>query len=112
MTARLGPDSIQIDATLSSPALVVMSECWDPGWRATLWHGPWKQDRGQELEVYRANGAFMAVLAPTGSETIELRYWPPALTLGIVLAGIAALALLVWTVWPARRTEVVPQASV
>jgi hypothetical protein len=110
VTARLGPDSIQLDVTLASPAFIVLSECWDPGWRATLWHGPWKQDRGNELEVLRANGAFMAVFAPKGSETIELHYWPPSLTLGIALAAAAALALLVWTAWPASRAQVPPRA--
>jgi hypothetical protein len=105
-SARFGPDSIQIDATLAAPGLVVLSECWDPGWRATLWHGPWKQDRGSELEIFRANGAFMAVLAPKGSEIIELRYWPRSLTVGIGLASAAAAVLLVWTLWPRRRPAV------
>jgi hypothetical protein len=103
VSVKFLPDSIRIDATLSSPAFLVLSTCWDPGWRATIWHGPWRQDRGGERPVLRANAAFMAVLAPAGSQTIELRYRPPSLTLGLVLAGVAALVLLVWTAWPARR---------
>ena len=105
VTARFGPDSIRLDATLSSPGFLVVATCWDPGWRATLWHGPWAQDRGAEQEVLRANTAFMAVRLEAGAQTVELRYLPTALTVGAILSGAAALALLVWIVWPARRAR-------
>jgi hypothetical protein len=105
VTSRFEGDTIRVDATLSTPGFVVIGESWDPGWRATLWHGPWAEDRGDDLQVMRANVAFMAVWVPAGRHTIELRYWPTALTIGIGVAGLGALTLLVLTVWPRRRPK-------
>jgi hypothetical protein len=100
---RIEPGTIGVDATLSEPGYVLINESWDPGWRARLWHGPWEEDRGGELEVLRANVAFMAVPVPAGHHTIRLAYWPRWLTAGIVAACAGAATLLVWTAWPARR---------
>jgi hypothetical protein len=103
VAARFESDAIRVDATLSAPGFVVVGASWDPGWRATLWHGPWQEDRGQDLEIVRANVAFMAVWVPKGKHTIELRYWPRALSFGIGIAGGGALILLALLVWPTRR---------
>jgi hypothetical protein len=103
VSVRFERDAIRLDATLSSPGFVVLSQCWDPGWKATHWSGPWKEDRGSELPVVRADAAFMAVFAPAGRHTIELRYWPARLTGGLSLAGASLLVLAVLTFWPRRR---------
>jgi hypothetical protein len=105
---RFDGDAIRVDATLAAPGFVVVGEAWDPGWRATLWHGPWTEDRGNELEIARANVAFMAVWVPAGRHTIELRYWPTALTVGIVVSACGALGLAVLLLRPRRRRAAPP----
>lgn len=55
------------------------------GWKAYV--------DGQEVELYQANTAFMAVELPAGAHTVEFRYWLPGLTVGLALSGIGAVCL-------------------
>ncbi len=66
-----------------------------PGWRATI------DGRPLTLEPYV--GSMLQARVPAGSHAIVVRYWPKALTEGIVLALISALFLLSLLVWTAYR---------
>jgi hypothetical protein len=84
---RYSPDEITIQATTDAPGLLVLSETWDAGWQATV--------NGAEATVYRANHTLRAVAIPAGTSTIEMRYAPSSLTigLGITLAGLVGLTV-------------------
>lgn len=56
------------------------------GWKAYV--------DGIEVELYQANTAFMGVELSAGDHEIELRYWLPGLTVGLVLTAIGFLCLL------------------
>jgi hypothetical protein len=77
------PDRVRLEATLSAPGHVVLTEAYDPGWRASL--------DGRAAEVLRANVGFRAVAAPAGRHEIELVYRPPAARLGVAISALAAL---------------------
>jgi hypothetical protein len=88
------PARLRLAATTETPAWLVLTDTWFPGWRARL--------DGQPTALWRADHAFRAVLVPPGRHEVELAYEPVSLRIGgalSALAGLAVLALLV----PLRR---------
>jgi len=49
-----------------------------PGWRVRV--------NGRSAGIAPANYGFSAVEVPTGRSTVEFRYWPPGLTLGLAMS--------------------------
>ncbi|MGH9391800.1 MAG: YfhO family protein, partial [Vicinamibacteria bacterium] len=62
-----------------------------PGWRGRV--------NGRPAGIVPANYGFSAVEVPAGRSTVEFRYWPPGLTLGLAIS----FSLLVATVLVGRR---------
>jgi hypothetical protein len=86
------PDRSVIEVTADAPALLMLSEIWDPGWQATV--------NGAPAPVLLVDHTLRAVPVPTGEHVAELRYAPRSLQLGmgitvatvmLVVAGIAGL---------------------
>ncbi len=61
-----GPQSFEIDASLASPGIVVLSENKVPYWTATI--------DGKPATVLRAYGTFMAVAAPAGNHLVVFSF--------------------------------------
>ena len=90
------PERSVWDIDLAQRGVVVWSESWHPGWRATI--------DGRPAEALRANHAFLAVQAPAGPHQLEWVFDPLTFKLGagLSLIGLCAIGLLVWL--GARRT--------
>ena len=62
------------------------------GWTAYL--------DGKEVELYKANTAFMGIEIPSGDHVVELRYWMPGLTAGLTVSGVGLVlfagTILIW----------------
>jgi hypothetical protein len=80
------PDYVRVDARVDQPAIVVLVETYDPGWRATV--------DGASAPVLRANGAFRAVRVPAGGHVVEFTYRPLPVLAGGAVSVVALLALL------------------
>lgn len=65
------------------PGLVYASETYFDGWTATV--------NGAPAHILAANYAFRAVAVPAGRAQISFRYWPPGLTLGLIISSLSAL---------------------
>jgi hypothetical protein len=74
---------------------LILSQIWYPGWRAKL--------DGQEVELYRTNHALLGCFIPPGHHHLVLEMTSPPLRLGLVLAGIAAVASVVLLLVGLRR---------
>jgi hypothetical protein len=87
---------IRLRVKASRPALLVVSESWYPGWRASLDDRP--------VEIIRINYLSQGLVVPQGSHVVEMDYHSDALNLGATLSllGLAGTAGL-W-VW-ARRAK-------
>lgn len=83
--SRLDPDHKSVQVSASAPALLMLSEVWDPGWAATV--------DGEPASTYQANFVFLAVPVPTGDHLVELSYTPPYLQLGLGISLGTVLAL-------------------
>ncbi len=90
------PDRIQLEATVSAPVLLVLSEMYYPAWKAYV--------DGKRTPVLVANHVLRAVPLRPGVHSIELRYESAALTVGLgvslffyaVLVGLLLVSLNRW----------------
>lgn len=92
---------ITIEVDSSAPGLLVLSDTWYPGWRATV--------NGRPAPILKVNGAFRAVQVPAGPGTVVMTFRPKTFYGGLVLCGLGVAALVVAAGKPrgtrrARRT--------
>jgi hypothetical protein len=80
------PTHVRIEVSMDSPGLVVLADLWDVGWRAYL--------HGRPLAVLRVNHTLRGVVVPAGNATLEFRYEPAGMDLGLGLAGLAVMVIL------------------
>jgi Bacterial membrane protein YfhO len=73
-------DTVRLDVTATAPGMVVLSETYDPGWKAFV--------DGQQAPVFVADHALRAVPIEAGEHAIELRYEPHSLRLGILISAV------------------------
>jgi hypothetical protein len=82
-TRRLATSALHIEAHTDTPGILVISE-WDyPGWQVRV--------NGQPAITATANSGFIAVLLPTGSHTITLRFAPWDVPVGMALSLLTLL---------------------
>ena len=89
------PTWLRLAARMETPGLVVMSDLWDPGWRAWL--------DGKPVPILRVNHALRGVITPTGTSTLEFRYQPASFAWGVRCCVLAAVALVGWFAVALRR---------
>ncbi len=92
-------NSMQLSINLQAGGMVVISEAYASGWDAYV--------DGKKTEVYLTDGVLRSVAVPAGQHTVELRYEPKSLSLGLwisSIAGIAMLAVLAAALWERRRS--------
>ena len=82
-TRRLDTSALHIAAHTDTPGILVIS-AWDyPGWQVRV--------NGQPAITATANSGFIAVLLPTGSHTITLRFAPWDVPVGMALSLLTLL---------------------
>ena len=80
------PDRVTIATVAAAPGLLVVSEIYESGWRAFV--------DGAEVEVLPTDHALRGVPLPAGEHTVELRYEPWSLRLGLAISGSAGAAMV------------------
>ena len=83
---RLDANDIELDATTSAPAYVVLSEVYYPGWRAEV--------DGRAAKILPANFAFRAVYLEPGAHRVRMFFLPASWTLGLAISAVTWCALL------------------
>ncbi|HEX3108400.1 MAG TPA: YfhO family protein [Thermoanaerobaculia bacterium] len=90
------PNGLQIDATMSQDAWVVVSQTAWTGWRAYI--------DGRRVKWQYANHAFLGVWVPAGHHDVRLVYLPDSFVRGRAISlGTLALLGIGWIVWRLRR---------
>jgi hypothetical protein len=77
---------VQIDAQLSEPGILVLTDAFYPGWKARV--------DGQERKILRANYLFRAVELPAGNHKVEFIYDPESFKIGLAIS-LFTIGLLV-----------------
>jgi hypothetical protein len=90
---RHTPNYVRIDAQMRCRGMVILTDTWFPGWRATV--------DGRRAKIERAYGFVRGVVVEPGNHVIEMRYRPVSVYLG---AGLSLLAcgIVVAGVWKKR----------
>ncbi len=96
------PDMMTIATQAAAPGLLVVSEVYESGWRAYV--------DGAEVTILPTDHALRGIPLPAGEHTVELRYDPLSLRLGLWISGLATAAMLIAFVvagqsWLRRRVR-------
>jgi hypothetical protein len=98
------PDRLRLTTHTDAPGLLMLSEAYDPGWRAYV--------DGEHVPVLIADHLLRAVSLPAGEHVVEYRYEPRSLQAGAIISSgtaavvIGAMLAIAWQSWrdPARTT--------
>jgi hypothetical protein len=90
-----------IHADIQRPAMLVIVECWHPGWTATI--------DGRPAKVERVNFLQQGVWLSPGQHVVQLRFFPRSVWYGtiacVTCVGILVVVLTV-VMWPGRPGKV------
>ncbi len=84
---------VQIRADLTCRGMVILTDTYYPGWRATV--------DGQSAEIHEVYGGVRGVIVEAGSHVIEMRYRPWSVLAGLLLTLAAAVVAAV-SMWKSR----------
>ena len=96
---RYAPEEVRVEVKASQPAVLILLDAFDKGWRATL-------ESGAETPILRANALVRAVVVPAGTHVVTFAYETPLLKAGAMasLAGVFLCAgLIVQARWRSRQ---------
>jgi hypothetical protein len=98
------PQRIEVETVASTPSVLVLSEKWDPDWKAWM--------DGKPVPILKANFMMRGIEVPAGTHSIRLEYRPSMW--GFWISAISTLlfaigSIVVWT-WN-RRLQVTPAKS-
>jgi uncharacterized membrane protein YfhO len=85
---RISPNKITFDA-VSGPGLLVLSEINYPGWQALL--------DGRPVEIQNAVGLLRSISISAGTHSLEMRFRPMPVYLGLALSAVAWIFLLLFS---------------
>ncbi len=97
------PQHVEIEASLATPGLVVLSDQFYPGWQLTVEAG----GRERDVPILRTNHVMRGVVLPAGRHRLAYHYRPLSIIYGAIISGLSAggLALfgaIYW--WRGRNT--------
>jgi len=79
------PSEITIEVDAAADGLLILSEVYYPGWRASV--------DGETAHIVRADGLLRGVPVPGGRHTVRVWYAPVSVRLGLIVSALA-LALM------------------
>jgi hypothetical protein len=97
-------NSVDLDVEAAGRSLLVLSDTYFPGWRATV--------DGQPVKVHRANVAFRAISVPAGRHRVQFAYRPDSVRIGGAVSAaslVVVIGLSITPVW--RRRKVAGRVS-
>jgi hypothetical protein len=91
---RVNAQHVTIQVKSTSPAMLVLSENWYPGWKGLV--------NGKEVPLFRINGSMRGVFVNTGDSLVEFKYRPTHLVISCGLL-LVCLTFLVAIAWASRK---------
>jgi len=101
---RYAPENVHVRVETAEPAVLILLDAFDAGWRAAL-------EDGHALPIIRANALVRAVVMPTGVHVVTFRYETPLLRVGAAVSLVGAaicLAMIAQTRQRTRRPQGLP----
>jgi hypothetical protein len=88
-------NSFSVSVATQGRALLVMSETFYPGWRATV--------NGKSARIYKVDGGLRGVIVPAGDSHVSFHYLPSSVLIGAALSAIAFIGTLMFWYFGRRR---------
>ncbi|MCH7952240.1 YfhO family protein [Patescibacteria group bacterium] len=82
--------SVETETESKKPAILLLTDSYYPGWKATL--------DGKPAEILRANYTFRAIVVPRGKHIVVFRYEPKGFMLGAKISVVSIFLLMFATV--------------
>ncbi|MGC8782331.1 MAG: glycosyltransferase family 39 protein, partial [Anaerolineae bacterium] len=98
---RIGPGHLRAHVQSGSGGLLIVSENWLPGWRATIRRPD--EATAAAVPVVRADLTLLAAPVPPGESTVELIYRPASVQIGLLIGAATLLALGLTLIWRRAR---------
>jgi len=95
---RYEPERVAIETTSDAPGFLILTDQYDPGWRAWIDATP--------ARIYRADYLFRGIPVPVGQHRVELAYRPPSIIYGAVGTLVAVLLIGLLSGIECRRHQV------
>jgi uncharacterized membrane protein YfhO len=92
--SAIAPNQMQLEVNAQSRGLLVLSENYYPGWRATI--------DGQSAPIYRVDSGLRGVIVPRGRSRVELKYAPASVYWGGLFSFLGFGGALA-AIWLRRR---------
>lgn len=92
---RYEPNLLEVAVETPSPAMLVLSESYYPGWNAEV--------DGRPAPVERVDYILRGVQVPAGARRVRLRFQPLSVTIGFAVSALTALALAAASLVNSRR---------
>jgi len=89
------PNEVKIKVKNETPAFLVLTDTYYPGWRAYV--------DGEETTIYRTNGLVRSVLVPGGDHTVTFSYLPKSFLMGVAISLITTGLLLGLILYSRRK---------
>lgn len=93
---RRGNNGIEIELRAAADGILVLSEIFYPGWRATL--------DGELVPILRADYVLRALCVPAGEHRVVMVYDPPLLKIGLAITGLTLLLISAAAVRATKRS--------
>ena len=94
-------NSLAIDLWSGREALLVVTDAWYPGWRATV--------NGRAAPIAEVNAFQRGIRVPAGNSSVVMRYEPWTVHAGILVSLAALIAVVAWLVF--NRSQPGPSAA-
>ncbi len=91
LITAFAPNELSVEVDAASDGLLVLSEVYYPGWRASV--------DGQPARLLRTNVLLRGVPVPEGHHTVRVWYRPASVRLGWVTSGLALVLIGAVAVW-------------
>lgn len=89
------PNTISLSVRTLSPKLLVLSDTYYPGWRATI--------DGKSTPIYKANYTMRSLSVPAGNHIVVFSYEPRVFSLGLWMSGVTLVAFVLTCAWVYKR---------
>jgi hypothetical protein len=88
-----GDERVSVDTDADRRALLVLTDSWFPGWKASV--------DGDDVPIERVDYLIRGVPVPAGKHRVEFRYEPASWRAGFVVSLLALIAILAaaWVGW-------------
>jgi hypothetical protein len=87
----LGPEAIEVHASLDRPGYLVLNDFYHRGWTARV--------DGQSTRVFIANAVFRAVALAPGQHVVEFRFEPLSHLVGAIVSALALVVVVAVAAW-------------